>query len=332
MIGERFFGQDLVRDMTREMVDAVHKKTAQQMGLKMDGSEEQISFENFLSFVHLFTKNMQDAHPWRGYANTFALKVQGAMKERGAQPVSSISELSEKNPEANEDSDDDADFDKVAELSKSRAMQRAARKDGSEIAVKTSALFKVLKDLGVDTNENQKWLLREMQKIDADETGWFTADQMLSLFREMDAYWESTERRQQVAIIDETGYLERDVDNLKAIFNEYAKVEGESKPQLGVAEFREFFRALQMTLQKKETARLKDMMHQCAREGNDTDRIDFPAFCLCMKKLEAEDFCGLKSIMGRKDEVETDLSIATRQLSYFERKAQTTRARGSPAK
>ena len=50
-----------------------------------------------------------------------------------------------------------------------------------------------------------------------------------------------------------------------------------------------------------------------------TDRVDLAGFCSSMKKLEDCDFCGLKAIMGRKDEVEVDSSI-TRQMSYFERK------------
>ena len=48
-------------------------------------------------------------------------------------------------------------------------------------------------------------------------------------------------------IIDETGYLERDVDNLKAIFNEYARPEAAGdKPTMSVAQFREFFRATKL--------------------------------------------------------------------------------------
>ena len=65
---------------------------------------------------------------------------------------------------------------------------------------------------------------------------------MLALFRVLDEHAEIKERRQQVAIINETGYLERDVDNLKAIFNEYADADpsGATKGlSLNVASFRE---------------------------------------------------------------------------------------------
>ena len=49
------------------------------------------------------------------------------------------------------------------------------------------------------------------------------------------------------------------------------------------------------------------------------DRVDLAGFCRTMKRLENEDFCGLKAIMGRKDEVEVDATVH-RQMSYFERK------------
>jgi len=354
LIGERFFGAELVREMTRDVVNAVFKKSCRQMGITEINGSDTISFENFLSYVNLFCKNMQEVHVWRGYPSTFALRVHNTMKERGAIPASDVAEILKKTNANDDDEDDDEpDLDKV-EISKSRAIARERIKNDQEIAIKTSSLFKVLKDLGVDTGENHKWILREMQKIDADETGWFTGDQMLALFREMDSHWESQERRQQIAIIDETAYLERDVDNLKAIFNEYAqKEQGTDTATLGVSEFREFFRALQLSMTKRDTTRLKDVMVATAARmlkngsvanGNglaapslnqDPERIDFPGFCSCMKKLENEDFCGLKQIMGRKDEIEVDLSLSagTRTLSYFERKAKNVRPKNaSPAK
>jgi len=68
-------------------------------------------------------------------------------------------------------------------------------------------------------------------------------------------------------------------------------------------------------------------------KDQDPERIDFPGFCSCMKKLENEDFCGLKQIMGRKDEIEVDLACTQRTLSYFERKAKNVRPKNaSPTK
>ncbi|CAD7965180.1 unnamed protein product [Amoebophrya sp. A25] len=328
-VGERCFGADLVRDMTRDLVDAVYQKTLQKF-LTKEG--ESMTFEQYLNFIHTFGVLMQEHHPWRGYPQTFAMRVQTAMKERGAQRVVDIPDLQKIKKE---ESDDEEDDDKVAELiSKSMAVRNKDKKE--EIAIKTNALFKVLKDLGIETGEgdDQKRILREMQKLDAEETGWFTSDQMLSLFRELDQHWESIERKQQIAIIDETNYMERDVDNLKAIFNEYAKPDETARgPTLGVSEFRDFFRALQMNLNKKDTIRLKDCMMGTKSADHAAERIDFTGFCSAMKKLENEDFCGLKAIMGRKDEVDVDLdlSAATRHRSFFERKAASTRARNSQA-
>eukprot|EP00392_Amoebophrya_sp_AT5.2_P010885 g10952.t1 len=364
--------------------------------------EESDKLENFIKvndrYVNLFCKNMQEVHVWRGYPSTFALRVHNTMKERGAIPASDVAEILKKTNANDDDEDDDEpDLDKV-EISKSRAIARERIKNDQEIAIKTSSLFKVLKDLGVDTGENHKWILREMQKIDADETGWFTGDQMLALFREMDSHWELAKiaiidetaciqlaltihvgfahrvlTLLQIAIIDETAYLERDVDNLKAIFNEYAqKEQGTDTATLGVCTYlymsgfssipssgssfaRCSFRcSAQSHLSRGFFSRLKDVMVATAARmlkngsvanGNglamqergqpDPERIDFPGFCSCMKKLENEDFCGLKQIMGRKDEIEVDLSLSagTRTLSYFERKAKNVRPKNaSPAK
>ena len=108
------------------------------------------------------------------------------------------------------------------------------------IAIKTSILFEVMAELDIDatTNpEDQQRVLREVQKIDTEDTGFFTFSQMLELVRSLDNYWDIVERRTQIAIIEETSYSDRDIENLRQVFNEYGANTG-NKVYMSVSNFR----------------------------------------------------------------------------------------------
>jgi len=341
VVCEKFFGEELLADLTSEQRHLIARRTLQQQGLSVGFLEKEISaeqimtFEQFLNFLLAYIPNAQDAHHYRGYPQHFALKVRSVMRERGAVPISEVPALITNSQENPNSYDDDCQGSKSLKSISLTQDGRDARKEA--IAIKTASLFKVLNDLGMDglnSGEDQKRVLREVQRIDPDDTGFFSLNQMLALFRTLDSQWEISERRQQIAIIDETNYLERDVDNLKTIFNVYAeqsldgeKPVGNEKVTISVAQFREFFRALDLNLNKNDTGTLKQHMSESFLPG--TEKIDFSGFCRCMKKLENENFCGLKAVMGRKEEVEIDVGDGVdRQLSYFERKAASTKQYG----
>ncbi len=86
-------------------------------------------------------------------------------------------------------------------------------------------------------------MLREVQKIDTQDKGYFTFVMVLELIRALDNYWDIVERRTALSIIDETQYSELDIENLRQIFNAYSEVVpdedgkgSQGKPVMGVSE------------------------------------------------------------------------------------------------
>ena len=141
-------------------------------------------------------------------------QVRQTMRDRGAVPVSDVTDMKFPDGEENaDDDDDDAGSNNSGVGGASKTLKsisltqdgREAKKE--EIAIKTSSLFKVLKDLGLDsTGDDQKRVLKEVQRID-NTTGYFTLNQMLALFRAMDNHWEIQERRQQVVWVNVCVFL-----------------------------------------------------------------------------------------------------------------------------
>lgn len=348
-IAEQFFGEELLSDMRRDTMQSVYKEALARAG--HGGAKKLMSFEEFCHFILAFCTLTREAHPFEGYPLAFTLRLRTAMKQCGGMSLAEVNRCILKDisdPEQQQrmicsltagfnarkgvEDSGGCDIQRSAGLRK-MVDQFKGDEDGDElkglelahsIAVRTATLFEVLKQMGVDADskaEDQRRVLTEVQKIDTEDVGFLTLGSVLLLLRELDTYWELNERRGQLRIIEETGYAEADINNLNSVFNEYAEEdeeEGSGNPLMGVSNFRAFLRALQLNMSKNDTQHLREVM---AKNYNDKNsKLDFAGFCSTMKELEAEDFLGLKQLMGRESDAGNYMEDK-RCLSFFERKA-----------